>query len=321
MILDIVMLVGGLVVLAWSADRFVLGAAASARYLGLPALVIGMVVIGFGTSAPELVVSAFAASGGNPELALGNAYGSNIANIALILGVTAIIAPIGVRRGILRQEFPILLVATGLAVVLLIDLELSRADAVMLLTAFAAYMTWSVYTGMRTKGDALAEEVEAEAAEHPLSKRAALGWLVAGLVLLVASSHFLVEGAVGVATALGLSDLVIGLTVVAVGTSLPEMASAIAAARKGENDLVLGNIIGSSLFNGLAVVGLAGAISPAIVEPQILSRDLPVLVGVTVALALFGLRWGRDGRINRLEGAAFVVTFVTYTAYVLVTSL
>lgn len=321
MILDIVMLVGGLVVLAWSADRFVLGAAASARYLGLPALVIGMVVIGFGTSAPELVVSAFAAAGGNPELALGNAYGSNIANIALILGVTAVIAPIAVRRAILRQEIPILLVATGLAFVLLLDLELSRADAVMLLTAFAAYMVWSVYTGMRTKGDVLAREVEAEVAEHHLSKRAAIGWLIAGLVLLVVSSHFLVEGAVGVATALGLSDLVIGLTVVAVGTSLPELASAIAAVRKGENDLVLGNIIGSSLFNGLAVVGIAGAIAPAVVEPQILTRDLPVVIGLTVALALFGMRWGRDGRINRLEGAVFVVAFVTYTAYVLVTSL
>ncbi len=321
MTVAVIELIAGLVVLGWSADRFVLGSAGVAKHLGLRPLLIGMVVIGFGTSAPELVVSGFAAAGGNPELALGNAYGSNIANIALILGVTALIAPIGVRRGILRQEIPILLAATALAFWLFRDYELSRLDAVVLLVAFAGFLAWSIWAGLRVKKDVLAEDVEQEAKEHHLTRRAAITWLLVGLVLLVVSSHFLVDGAVHIARDLGVSDLVIGLTVIAIGTSLPELASAIAAARKGENDLVLGNVIGSSLFNGLGVVGLAGAISPAAVDHAILARDLPVLAAVTVAMAAFGIRWGRDGRINRIEGAVLVLAFVGYTAFLLATAL
>ncbi len=321
MTIALIELISGLVVLGWSADRFVLGSSGVAKHFGIPPLLIGMVVIGFGTSAPELVVSGFAASGGNPEIALGNAYGSNIANIALILGITAIIAPIGVKRGILRQEIPILLAATALAFWLFRDYSLSRIDAGILLVAFAAFIVWSIRTGLRIKRDALADDVKEHAKEHDLSKRRAWMWLLVGLVLLVVSSHFLVEGAVTVAREIGMSDLVIGLTVIAIGTSLPELASAIVASRKGQNDLVLGNIIGSSLFNGLAVVGLAGMISPAVVEQQILSRDLVVLGAVTVALSLFGMHWGRDGRINRIEGSALVLVFISYTAYLLTTSL
>lgn len=313
-------LVAGLVVLGWSADRFVMAAAAVARHLGLPPLLIGMVVIGFGTSAPELVVSSLAAVGGAPELALGNAYGSNIANIALIIGVMALISPIAVHRGVIRREIPLLLAVTALSFALLADRGLSRLDAGVLLGAFALFLGWSVTTGLRSKGDRLAADVEQAAASHPLSLRAGWAWLAGGLIALAISSHFLVQGAVGIAQRAGLSDLVIGLTVVAVGTSLPELASSVAAARKGEHDLAVGNIVGSNMFNTLAVVGLAGMIAPATVSPEVLTRDLPVVALLTAALVLFAVSRRRERVINRGEGGVLAVAFVTYTAYLLATA-
>jgi len=310
----------GLAALAWSADRFVGGAAAVARYLGMAPLLVGMLVIGFGTSAPELMVSAFAAADGSPEIALGNALGSNVANIGLILGVTALMTPVLVSRGILRKELPVLLGVTVLAGALMLDGELSRADAVVLVVVLVALIAWAIWQARSAPDDSLARDVEAEAESHHLTRRAAWTWLVVGLFLLVISSRVLVWGAVGIAERLGWSDLVIGLTVVAVGTSAPELASSIAAARKGENDLALGNVIGSNLFNTLGVIGLAGLIAPATVSPDLLTRDLPVVLGLTVALVVVG--WGSRGkaRVTRIEGGLFVGFFATYLGVVLATA-
>jgi cation:H+ antiporter len=307
----------GLSALAWSADRFVDGAAAVARYLGMAPLLVGMLVIGFGTSAPELVVSAFAAAGGAPEIALGNAIGSNVANIGLILGVTALLTPVLVHRGILRKELPVLLGVTVLAGVLMLDKQLSRADAVVLVVVLVVLVTWSIWQARSSADDALARDVEAEMVTHHLTRRAAWTWLIVGIVLLVISSRIMVWGAVGIAERLGWSDLIIGLTVVAIGTSAPELASSIAAVRKGENDLALGNVIGSNLFNTLGVVGLAGLIAPAAVSPELITRDLPVVLGLTTALVVFTIWPLGKGRVTRIEGGLLVAAFATYIGVLL----
>ena len=307
----------GLVLLVWSADRFVDGSAGTARHFGMPPLLIGMVIVGFGTSAPEMMVSALAAWQGNAGIALGNAYGSNISNIALILGVTALISPIAVHSQVLRKELPMLIGVTALAAWQLADGMVSRADAAVLLAVFAVLMGWSIWEGMRPgKQDALADEVqqeEQEAGAMPLSR--AVFWMVAGLVLLVASSRMLVWGAVAIAQHFGVSDVIIGLTIVAIGTSLPELASSVVAARKGENEIALGNVIGSNLFNTLLVVGIAGAIAPMTVEPDVLHRDMLVLGVLTVVLFVFGIGIRGPGRINRAEGALLLVSYVGYLAY------
>ena len=313
-------ILAGLALLVWSADRFVEGSAAAAGHFGMPPLLIGMVVVGFGTSAPEMVVSALAASQGNPGLALGNAYGSNITNIALILGITAVIAPIAVHSQVMRKELPILALVTLAAAWLLFDGELSRLDAAGLLVLFALLLGWSIWSGMRKTDDAFATEMDAELAAHPMPIRKAILWLVVGLVLLIISSRVLVWGAVDLATRFGVSDLVIGLTIVAIGTSLPELASSIIAARKGEHDLALGNILGSNLFNTLAVVGIAGSIAPMAVANEVLMRDIPVMVGLTLALFVLGYGFRGPGRINRVEGAGLLAVFVGYTAYLLSTT-
>ncbi len=309
-------IVGGLAVLVWSADRFVDAAAALARHYQLPPLLIGAVIIGFGTSAPELAVSTLSALEGAPGIALGNAFGSNTANIGLILGLTALINPITVHSQVLRQELPILLAVTALALGLLWDLQLARAEALLMLAVFAAVLGWSIWQGMRQGPDPLATETEAELDAHPMTPARAWAWTVGGLALLLSSSRLLVWGAVTLAQAAGISDLIIGLTIVAVGTSLPELASCIAAARKNEHDLALGNVLGSNLFNTLAVVGLAGAIHPLSSEAALLQRDLPVMAALTVALFVLGLGWkGRPGRINRFEGAALVLAYAAYTVW------
>ena len=313
-------ILAGLALLVWSADRFVEGSAAAAGHFGMPPLLIGMVVVGFGTSAPEMVVSALAASQGNPGLALGNAYGSNITNIALILGITAVIAPIAVHSQVMRKELPILALVTLAAAWLLFDGELSRLDAAGLLVLFALLLGWSIWSGMRKTDDAFANEMDAELAAHPMPIRKAMLWLVVGLVLLIISSRVLVWGAVDLATRFGVSDLVIGLTIVAIGTSLPELASSIIAARKGEHDLALGNILGSNLFNTLAVVGIAGSIAPMAVANEVLIRDIPVMVGLTLALFVLGYGFRGPGRINRVEGVGLLAIFVGYTVYLLTTT-
>ncbi|MBJ6136825.1 calcium/sodium antiporter [Marinobacter litoralis] len=320
MLMAIGAIILGLILLVWSADKFVEGAAATAKHLGMPALLIGMVIIGFGTSAPELAVSAMAASDGNPGLALGNGYGSNITNIALIVGLTALIAPIAVHSQVIRKELPLLVVLTLIAGVQLLDGELSRLDGWVLLAVFAAVMGWSIYQGYQGKEDPLAEGVDSELISHPMPMKHAIIWLVVGLILLVASSRMLVWGAVSIAQALGISDLVIGLTIVAIGTSLPELASAIAAVKKNEHDLILGNILGSGIFNTLAVVGLAAAIQPLSVDPEVLYRDWTLMLGLTLALLVMGFGiTGWRKLISRVDGVLLVTVYVAYTGYLLST--
>ena len=308
-------LFAGLALLVWSADRFVDGAAATASHLGMSPLLIGMVVVGFGTSAPEMAVSALAALQGNPGIALGNAYGSNIANIALILGVTAMIHPVALHSRVLRAELPILAGSALLGCGLLLDGTLSRGDGWVLLTVFFAIMTWTVFEGMRKRGDALAGDMSRELDANIMPLGRALFWLIAGTVLLVGASRILVWGAVEVATWFGVSDLIIGLTVVAVGTSLPELASSLAAARKGEHDIALGNVIGSNLFNTLAVVGIAGAIQPLSVGPEVLSRDGLVMLLLTGALFVFGYGFRGPGWITRLEVGLLLAVYFGYNGY------
>lgn len=315
MLMAIGAIIAGLVLLVWSADKFVEGSATTANHFGMPPLLIGMVVVGFGTSAPEMAVSALAATQGNPGLALGNAYGSNITNIALILGITALMAPVAVHSQVMRKELPILMLVTAFAGWQLWDGTLSRMDAIGLMVVFAGLLGWSIYQGMRQPRDALAEDMAGEIHAMPLKK--ALLWLGLGLLLLIVSSRILVWGAVDLATAFGISDLVIGLTIVAVGTSLPELASSIIAARKGEHDLALGNILGSNLFNTLAVVGIAGMIAPMTVAPEVLTRDLPVMAALTLALFVLGYGFRGPGRISRFEGGALLLAFVAYTVYLL----
>ncbi|WP_328188000.1 calcium/sodium antiporter [Marinobacter sp. OP 3.4] len=316
MLLALLAIVAGLVLLVWSADRFVDGAAATAAHLGMSPLLIGMVVIGFGTSAPELAVSAIAATDGNPGLALGNAYGSNITNIALIVGLVALVSPIEVHSQILRKELPILIGITLLAGWQLLDGQLTRLDGWVLLAVFAVIMGWSIIQGIKGKGDPLGGEAETELAAHPMPLPRALMWLVIGLVLLLVSSRMLVWGAVYVAQSLGVSDLIIGLTIVAIGTSLPELAAGIASVRKKEHDLILGNILGSGIFNTLAVVGIAAAIEPMAAESVVLYRDWSVMMAVTVALFLMGYgALGSRRIILRWEGAVLMAAYIGYTGY------
>ena len=318
MLLAIVAVIVGLAVLVWSADKFVDGAVGVAEFCGMSTLLIGMVVVGFGTSAPELTVSAISASQGNPELALGNAYGSNIANIALILGATALISPILMQRSVLRGDLPILLAVSVLSIILVWDGSVARWNGILLLAVFAAAMAYSIRRELRK---AKLERSESQSGNVDIAepKKVSLGksvfWLLLGLVLLVVSSRALVWGAVEIARTLGVSDLLIGLTIVAIGTSLPELASSIAAARKGENDLALGNIIGSNLFNTLAVVGLAATISPMQeIEKAVTYRDMPLMIALTVALIVLGYRRKGDGRLNRIAGAILLAVYVGYLA-------
>lgn len=316
MLMAITAIIAGLVLLVWSADRFIEGAAATAKHLGMPSLLIGMVIIGFGTSAPELAVSAMAAADGNPGLALGNGYGSNITNIALIVGLTALIAPIAVHSQVIRKELPLLLVLTAIAGAQLIDGELSRLDGWVLLGVFAAVMGWSIVQGIRGKGYSLVGDTEAELVAHPMPLKTALVWLVVGLVLLIVSSRMLVWGAVTIAQSLGVSDLIIGLTIVAIGTSLPELASALAAVKKNEHDLILGNIVGSGIFNTLAVVGLAAAIEPLAVDPEVLYRDWTLMAALTLGLLLMAVGiTGKRKVVSRRDGALLVLVYAGYTGY------
>lgn len=318
MLLASLAVVGGLLLLVWSADRFVEGSVAVAAHYAVPPLLIGMIIIGFGTSAPEMMVSTIAASNGNPGLALGNAYGSNIANIGLILGMTAMICPIAVQSVVVKKEIPILVGITGLSALLLIDGELARVDAFILLGVFVALMAWSIFEGMRNRNDAMGQEMQEEIDAQSTKPAMAIMWIIVGLALLIGSSHLLVWGAVEIATDLGVSDLVIGLTVVAVGTSLPEFAASMSAARKGQADLALGNILGSNLFNTLAVVGIAGVISPFSVPPEILDRDMIVVGLFTVSLFVVCFSFKGTGIINRLEGILLLAAYVGYTAWLII---
>ena len=320
MLLPIFAIIGGLLLLIWSADRFVDGAAATARHFGMPQLLIGIVIIGFGTSAPEMIVSALSALNGNPGIALGNAYGSNITNIGLILGLTALVLPLAVNSQVLKQELPVLIFVTALSAFLIMDGDVLRLDAWILLGIFFIYMGWTIWTGLRNRDDSLVHDVKEELQEQEyMSLAKALMWVVIGLALLMGSSQLLVWGTVEIARYFGVSDLVVGLTIVAVGTSLPELASSIAAARKNEVDLAVGNIIGSNLFNTLAVVGLAGAIAPMQIEQEVFTRDMPVMSVLTVLLLVFG--FGKKGQINRVKGLILLLAYIGYNFYLFKTAI
>ncbi len=304
----------GLIFLILSADRFVDAASVIAQRTGLSPLIIGMLIVGIGTSAPEMLVSALAAMQGNPGLALGNAYGSNITNIALILGLTALLSPIPVQSGILRKELPVLCIVTAASIGLLWDGHLGLFDSALLVVALLALMVWLVRTGQESP-DSFTEEAEANAQAH-LPKMGHTGlMLFLSLAVMMAASQALIWGAAGLAKAAGVSDLVIGLTVLAFGTSVPELASSLVAARKGQHALALGNVIGSNLFNTLGVVGIAGLISPSVVEPDLLTRDLPVVAALSLSLFVIGMGWrGRMGRINRVEGVILLAVYAGYIA-------
>ncbi|SFB85419.1 cation:H+ antiporter [Marinospirillum celere] len=314
MLIEWLAVILGLALLVWSADRFVLGASVTAKQLGVPILVIGMLLMGFGTSAPEMLVAVQASLEAKPGLAVGNALGSNIANIALILGLTALIAPVPVATGLVRKEIPLLLVVTFAASALLLTQQLAWWQGVVLLTGLFAFMGYSYRLARQGQSDVLLEEVESHL--QPLSLTQAVIWMLVGLLLLIASSRLLVWGAVELALSWGISELVIGLTLVAVGTSLPELAASLAAAKRGESDLVLGNIIGSNVFNLLAVLPIPALLaSGSLLDASILWRDLPVMVGLTLLLLLVAL--GRKGheRINRFEGFGLLVCFVGYQVW------
>ena len=289
-----------LILLVWSADWFVEGSAAIARHMNLSPLLIGMLIVGFGTSAPELLVSSFSAFQGNPGIALGNAYGSNICNIALILGLTAVIKPIDVQSQLLKKELPLLAIFTLIAVFQALDGFLSRFEALCLLICFGALVLWGIYHENKIKKDPLGIEVAERMEMDTLSMKTALFRSGTGLGMLIASSRVLVINAVQVASSMGVSELTIGLTIVAVGTSLPELAASIMATRRNEHDIAIGNVIGSNLFNTLAVVGIAGMIHPMPIDAVTLNRDLVMVFGLTLTLFLFGYGFfKRSGRINR----------------------
>lgn len=313
--IELLAIVTGAAVLTWSAERFVVGASVTARHLGVPTLIIGLTVVGFGTSAPELIVSAIAAWEGNPGISVGNAIGSNIANIGLILGATAIGHPLLVRSRILHQELPLLLASMGLSLILLWNQDLSRMDGCLLLASLFLLLLWLGWLG-RERG-VTADLIGLEFADEiPLGIplwRALLNVLI-GLLLLLASSRLLVWAAISVARALGVSDLVIGLTIVALGTSLPELAASMASARKGEHDIAIGNIIGSNMFNLLGVMGLAGIIAPYHIEAMTLQRDFTVMAALTIAFFIMAYGFSGQGRISRIEGVALVLAYLCYQA-------
>lgn len=316
MLLPLIAVIGGLVLLIWSAEKFIDGAASTSKWLGLSPLLIGMLVIGFGTSAPEMMVSVLAAWQGNPGLAVGNAYGSNIANIGLVLGFIALLAPLAVHSSVVRKEMPILLAVMLATGVVLSDGVISRFEASLMLVALLIFVTVSVLQSRKQEGDSLADEVDETLSQKPMGRGKAIFWTLTGLVLLVVSSRLLVWGAVEIAQAFGVSDLIIGLTVVAIGTSLPEFASSISALRRKEHDMVVGNVVGSNLFNSLAVVGLAGVIMPIEAGREVLVRDWSLMTGMTVLMMLFAFSWrGRPRRINRFEGGALFALMIGYTGY------
>ena len=322
--LSVVFMLAGLAAIAWSSDVFVAGAASLAKALGISPLVIGMVVIGFGTSAPELCVSVMSGMSGHANLSLGNAYGSCVFNIAVILGVAAMLVPLVVRPAVAFVAGPGLAAISVGSYFIMRDGACTRGGATILLVAFALLMPLYCWFDQKTKP--VADAQTGDAAESPSAGLPVLLLKVlVGLVGLVASSHILVWGAVDFAREIGVSDLVIGLTIVAIGTSLPELASAIASARRGENEFVLGNIIGSNLFNTLAVVGLATFIQPLVPDadgsaafsPYVLSRDIPFMAVLSFSILVFGLNWRNwrtPGVVTRWKGALWILSFAAYTA-------
>lgn len=318
MLANIAFIVLGLLLLVWGADRFVHGASATARNLGVAPLLIGLTVVAFATSAPEIVVSVLAASRGEPDLAIGNAIGSNTANIGLVLGTIALLRPIELTSATLRREMPALLAVSLLTVTLFLDTYLSRVDGFVLLTGLVIVMVWLTRLGLRSaQTDPLLVDYDAEIPKDVSMPMAAL-WLLVGLGMLLMGAELVVDGAIGIARELGVSEIVIGITLVALGTSVPELAVSVVSAIKGEYGLAIGNVVGSNIFNSLAVIGSAAAIEPAALAPSVLSLHIFVMSGFTLVLFAMTYEYDGNGRINRVEGGALLAAFLAYFIYVIV---
>lgn len=317
MLLSWTAVIVGLAILVWSADRFIYGSAGLARTLGISPLIVGMVIVGFGTSAPELVVSILASFQGSPGISMGNAIGSNLANTALILGAVALIKPFTVQRGVLKVEIPMVLGVSIAVYLMCLDGALTYRDGAMLAVGLVGFLSWMIYSAKRGEAPIVIDEADIPA-NVPTGKAAL--WIGVGLVLLVLSSQSLVWGATRIAEEFGVSDLIIGLTVVAIGTSLPELAASLAGIMKGENDIALGNILGSNLFNLLAIMQAPAWIAPGLVPDGMLARDLPVMIAITLLLLVFAWGFGkRQPRINRVEGTVLLSSYLAYTAYLIMT--
>ena len=322
MLISLAAVVAGLALLIWSADRFVDGAAAVAQLLGISTLIIGIIVVGFGTSAPEIGVSVIAVLENTPGIAIGNALGSNIANIGLILGITAILVPVPVESRLLKTEFPLLIFATAVMGWCLYDLQLDRLEGSLLVGLLVAMLYYLIRQHRQHPGEyAQYDSDTLELAEDHIEPDGmtlpqALFWIVLGLVLLIVSSKTLVWGASNIAREFGISELIIGLTIVALGTSLPELAASIASLKKNVPDVAIGNVIGSNLFNSLAVIGIPALLTPFAFERSALTRDLPVVIGLTVLLVLMSRFPGALPRfLTRTKGVFLFAAFVIYQLY------
>ncbi|MBA5762064.1 calcium/sodium antiporter [Vibrio sp. 404] len=313
----VALLIVGLIFLVWSADRLVFGSAALARNFGISPLVIGMTILAMGSSAPEMMVSATAALDGKTDTAVGNVIGSNIANIALILGITALIKPLSISSAVLRRELPLMIAVTVIAGAILWDNHLGFMEGVLLLVLFAFFILAMLRISRKEKhnGDILLDEQEAEVPEGVNNLKAGM-WVVIGLIILPISASTLVDSSVVIAKYFGMSDLVIGLTIIAVGTSLPELAASVAGVMKGEDDMAVGNIIGSNVFNILAVMGIPGILNPSMLSELAMGRDFWVMLGVSLLLVAMAL--GKSRSINRLEGAFLFVVFIAYQSYLII---
>lgn len=316
MLIFILAMLFGFTLLVWGADKFVLGASATASNLGVSPLIIGLTIVGFGTSAPEMLVSFMAALNGNPELAVGNAIGSNITNVGLVLGITALIVPLTVKSTTLKREYPIMFAVMLLAWYLLSDNSLEKVDGIILLAAMVTVLALVTFLGFRDQKNKQ-EPLNAEFSEEiptDMSTIKAIFWLLFGLAILIASSKILVWGAVNIAKDFGISDLVIGLTIVAIGTSLPELAASIASALKGEHDIAIGNIIGSNMFNLLGVLGIPALMSPIDeLSVTVLNRDYPVMIILSILLFSFAFGFGKcEGKINRYEASILLLGYIAY---------
>ncbi|MDE1515086.1 MULTISPECIES: calcium/sodium antiporter [Vibrio] len=312
----VVLLFIGLAILVWGADKLVFGSAALARNIGISPLVIGMTILAMGSSAPEMMVSATAALEGKTDTAVGNVLGSNIANIALILGITAMVKPLSIGSAVIRRELPIMLGVTLIAGMILWDNYLGFYEGILLIGLFSVFILIMLQISRKEQshGDTLLDE---QASEIPagVNNRHALFWVIVGLILLPLGASMLVDNAVVIAKYFGMSDLVIGLTIIAIGTSLPELAASLAGALKGEDDMAVGNIIGSNVFNILAVMGIPGLLNPSLLSSQAMGRDFWVMLGVS--LLLVALVLGKRRQISRWEGALLLSCFIGYISYLL----
>jgi cation:H+ antiporter len=301
-----------LVVLSWGADRFVFGASALAKNIGVSPMIIGLTIVAMGSSAPEIMVAATASFNGNTDTAVGNALGSNITNIALVLGLTALLKPLSIASTTLKKEMPVLLLVSLLAVYFLSDYLLLKVEGIILITLFFVViggLTWMSFN--MEKDDLLQAETENEIPSGVPTSRAIM-WLVVGMILLPLSAYFMVGSAEVIARYFGLSELVIGLTIIAIGTSLPELAACIAGVLKNEDDLALGNIIGSNIFNLLAVLAMPGLIAPGLVDENAATRDSYVMLGLTGLLIIFSFNLKGSRCINRVEGLCLLACFGAY---------